>query len=133
MAITLLGKMVLWELGTWAAPRALGQVKKRQGSPGRYHGGSIVIDPKNLGRALNEARRVTARTPQVRGMLVQAEQAAHRRVRHLEEELSAQPDAQARARLWACMLGYCALGSASAFLSSILEDGIDEPHAYAMA
>ena len=136
MAIGLLGvlaspycKVLLLEFGTWAAPRVLDQVKKRRGSPWRYHGGSMTINSHDVKRALNGAWR--AGRPQVRGVLVQVEEAAHQRVRHLEKELSVQPEPRVRARLWPCMLGYCVVGSASAFLSSALEDGTDEPHAYA--
>ena len=93
----------------------------------------MTINHPNVKRTLNGARCVASRTLQARGILVHLEQAAHRRVRHLEGELSVQPDAQARARLWVCLAGYCVLGSASAVLSSTLEETNDEPHAYAAA
>lgn len=139
MAIGLLGllaspqcKVLLLEVGVKVAPLAVDKARKHWRASERYHGGSMTNKRPNMKRALNAVRRVAA-TPQVRGMLVQMEQAAHRRVRHLEEELSVQHDPHGRARLWACMAGYCVLGSASAVLSSTLEDGTDEPHAYAMA
>ena len=126
------GKALLLEVGVRVAPLAVDVARKRWRASERYHGGSITIDYRNMQRVLNGARRVAA-TPQVRGMLVQVEQKAHRRARHLEEELSVQPEPQVRARLSACMAGWCALGSACAALSSALEDGTDERHAYAMA